>query len=340
MPKRYAVLLVSIVSIGFLVLNGLAGCVPVSQAEPVPISATSTIDPEMTNTASGLPTPSKTVTSTPVASTSSISGWVAYSGIVHREPLVTQIFLKNLDTGKVRQLTNSGNNDQPKWSPDGSKIMFLSWTKDNSFDIYLISKDGTDQRPVVATSANELIGDWSPDGKKIVFASNQDGDDQIYMIDLGTQVVSKLTNIQGFATLPSWSSDGKRIAFEAANVGNAGRSQIFIMNADGTDIQQITQYDIDTFDGAPFWCPDNSCIIFERYVNGLLRLMSVDLKSKQVTPLLDNVFDPKYDQAKLENSSSRHYLTFSVGEKFYAMDMITKEVFPLGVDAFDLSLYP
>jgi Tol biopolymer transport system component len=319
----------------------LASCLPVSKENSSPKTLTSSAIPEITETElmSNIQAPSMTFTPEPVILNSSISGWVTYSSIVHREPLVSQIFVKNLDTGEVKQLTNSGNNSTPRWSPDGSQIMFLSWSKENSSDINLMDKDGGHQQLLINGPGSEKMADWSPDGSKIVFVSDEDGKPDIYMMDLNTKSIRKVTNASSFAILPTWSSDGKYIAFESS-AGGVGRSQIFIMNADGTDIRQMTSYNIDNFDGAPVWCPDDPCIIFTRFINGVPKLMVLDLTSKEATPLLSGIFDANLQEARLARSPSRGHMTFSVGEMFYAMDMNSKEIYPLDVQALDLSLYP
>ena len=155
-----------------------------------------------------------TSTTIPELTTDHISGWVVYSKTVSREPFVAQIFLKNLDTGEVTQLTNSENNRFPRWSPDGSKIMFVSLTKENREDIYIMNKDGSNQTPIVATRADELQPNWSPDGKQIVFSSyTRESTSEIYLLDIATKDIERLTDTTEWGYSPAWSIDGKRIAF-------------------------------------------------------------------------------------------------------------------------------
>jgi len=268
---------------------------------------------------------------------SHISGSVVYARIVSHEPFLTQIFLKNLDTGEIRPLTTPGKYGGPRWSPDGRQILFLLWTKENSHDIYLMDKDGSNQRPVVAGPADETMADWSPDGGKFVYISHEDGLDGIYVMDLRKQASVKLLSLQ-FAALPAWSSDGKRIAF-ISDTGVSG-SQVFIMNADGPEVEQLTEYERSNFDGWPVWCLDDSCLVFTRYIAGTPKLMLLNLSNREVRQLLTGVFAPDLPEARVACSPVRRYITFSVGGVFYAMDMKKGEIYPLGVEALDLSLYP
>lgn len=288
------------------------------------------------------PTPLPTLAK-PELTTEHISGWVVYSALVSHEPFVTQIFLKNLDTGEVTQLTNSGNNSWPRWSPDGSQIMFDSWTEENGSDIYLMNKDGSNQRLIITSSVNDLVPDWSPDGDKIAFVSDKDGDSNIYVLDLQTMITTRLTTdvLGGFA--PKWSPNGQKISFvsNSSKYKKDGRSQVFIMNIDGTNIKQMTPYDIDHFEDSPVWCPDSSCIIFMRFIGGVPKLMFLDLANGEATPLLTGVFDDNLMETNLTRSFSRGYITFVAGKIYYAMDTKTKKIYSLGIEnALALSLYP
>jgi Tol biopolymer transport system component len=262
----------------------------------------------------------------------------AYSVEISSEPFVTQIFRKDLESGDVVQLTRNGNNGWPRWSPDGSKILFVSWTQATSYDIYLMDRDGGNQQPLVAGSASESMAAWSPDGTRIAFVSNRDGGDEIYAVNADDGEITKLTDLS-FAVLPSWSTDGTRLAF-ISNTGVSGRSQVFVMNADGTDVKQMTKFDLDHFDGDPVWCPDDACIVFTRFVEGVPKLMRVDLAGGETSVLLGDIFEPDLPEVRLARSYNREYMTFSVGGAFYAMDINSGKIFPLNVQGLDLSLYP
>jgi len=201
--------------------------------------------------------------------------------------------------------------------------------------------DGGHQRPIVASPANEMMPDWSPDGSKIVFVSGHDSDYGIYVFDLGTETTIKLTNDANQSFSPRWSSSGRQIAFVSNSSDNLmdARSQVFIMNADGTGIKQLTGYDLDNFDASPVWCPDDSCIVFAR-PSGPLKLMFLDLASGDTARLLSSIFGPTIQETGTGCSPVRGYITFSARNMFYAMDITTGAIYSLGVEALDLSLYP
>ena len=73
--------------------------------------------------------------------------------------------------GEPRQLTRSGSDQRPRWSPDGTKLAFLSG-RDGSQQVYWIALTGGEATRLTSLSGgadNEL---WSPDGKTIAFVSS------------------------------------------------------------------------------------------------------------------------------------------------------------------------
>jgi len=78
---------------------------------------------------------------------------------------------------------------------------------------------------------------WSPDGTKVAFTSNEGGNWNIYLIDLETDEVRRLTDGSANEASPSWSPDGSRIVFSS---DQSGEWEIYTMKADGTEVRQLT----------------------------------------------------------------------------------------------------
>ena len=82
-------------------------------------------------------------------------------------------------------------------------------------DVYVINADGSGLRRVTDHPGQDFDPDWMPDGR-LVFASDRDGDQNIWMLDLGTGVFTQLTHYDGGRTGgPTPASDGRRIAFSS-----------------------------------------------------------------------------------------------------------------------------
>ena len=76
---------------------------------------------------------------------------------------------------------------------------------------------------------------FSPDGKKIIMSFAEDGNSDIYTMDLETRVVERITNHSSIDTSPSFSPDGKYIVF---NSDRSGLQQIYVMRSDGSECKK------------------------------------------------------------------------------------------------------
>ncbi|SEN12974.1 TolB family protein [Lihuaxuella thermophila] len=140
------------------------------------------------------------------------------------------IYKMNEDTTAVSRVADGMFVDV---SPDGKKLAFI---KQDS--LYVSGADG--KHPIRLTHSRFPVYDssprWSPDGTKIVF-SRSDGN--IYVIDANGKNLTNLTNTDETVinSEPDWSPDGSKIVFHS---NRTGQSHIFVMNADGSNVKQLT----------------------------------------------------------------------------------------------------
>ncbi len=81
------------------------------------------------------------------------------------------VYVMDADGGNQTQLTTSlAYDDQPRWSPDGSKIVFISG-RDGNFEIYSMNANGTGQTRLTNNFVSDGFPAWSPDGTRIAFVS-------------------------------------------------------------------------------------------------------------------------------------------------------------------------
>src|ERR1700738_3322942 len=100
--------------------------------------------------------------------------WVAYSVStpdMNANRNASNVWIVSTSGGAPMQLTPSGHDSAPEWSPDAKTLVFLSSREGNS-QVYLLSMDGGEAHAVTHLSTGADLVKWSPDGKTIAFTSS------------------------------------------------------------------------------------------------------------------------------------------------------------------------
>ena len=186
---------------------------------------------------------------------------------ISNRDLNAEVYTMDLKTGKEKRLTfdpPAGKNitydkplppevektreRDPSWDPRGGKILFTSY-RDGNADLFLMNADGTAQKHLTYTTIHyhNIQGVFTPDGKKIVWASDREGDYDLYIMNRDGTDIKHLTS-GGFGShYPRFSRDGKKIVF--CSDLQAPNWEIFIMDSNGNNIEQVTE------DDAEDWTP-------------------------------------------------------------------------------------
>jgi TolB protein len=138
----------------------------------------------------------------------------------------------NADGTNVRELTHACQDADPSWSPDGSQIAFSTSRNQGVPEIWLMNADGSGAQRVTPIGVAGIQPAWSKPGA-IAFTDLTTGG--IDTIDPDGTNLKELTD---FGADPSWSPTGRTIAFDAHNTGEQ-RNDVYLMNADGTDVREL-----------------------------------------------------------------------------------------------------
>ena len=167
------------------------------------------------------------------------------------------IFTIDLATGKVTQLTSGRNHhDQhPKWSPDGTRISFIS-SRGGNFDLWVMNADGSNPQRLTDHAAADYDPIWAPDGQSMIFSSERDSRSDLYRLWLKDRRVDRLTHhFVGRAIMPTVSPDGRSVAFAAQTLQ---RLQFWEFQVHVLDLTTGKTRALDNSGGAcwPSWSPD------------------------------------------------------------------------------------
>ncbi|MDA5482767.1 Tol-Pal system beta propeller repeat protein TolB [Yersinia intermedia] len=124
----------------------------------------------------------------------------------------------------------------PAWSPDGSKIAYVTFESGKSALVIQTLANGA-IRQVASFPRHNGAPSFSPDGTKLAFALSKSGSLNLYVMDLGSGQISQVTDGRSNNTEPSWFPDSQNLAYTS---DQGGRPQVYKVNINGGAPQRIT----------------------------------------------------------------------------------------------------
>lgn len=171
------------------------------------------------------------------------------------------IFVINDNGTDLIQLTDSKQIDEnPQWSPDGQKILYISYERsffDTIYELWVVNLDGTERKQLDSNIDDDFAPQWSKDGSRVLYVAKEDKNTIITLINADGNNKIALTNPEDKACYPSWSPDCSKILYSIQNGEDNG---LYLINPDGTNKTPVTTAK-GNFD-EPAWSPDGSMITF------------------------------------------------------------------------------
>jgi len=164
----------------------------------------------------------------------------------------------------------------PAWSPDGSKMAYVSFEKKKP--IVFVQSLYTGERKIVANfKGNNSAPAWSPDGSKLAVVLTYGANSQIYTISADGSNLQQITKSSAIDTEPAFSPDGSAIYFSS---DRGGRPQIYKVSATGGTPTRVT------FEGgynvSPRFSPDGKYLAYIRNDGGAFKVAVQDLGTGDV----------------------------------------------------------
>jgi TolB protein len=164
----------------------------------------------------------------------------------------------------------------PSWSPDKSKIAYVSFERKTAAIYVQILATGERKRVAEFPGINGSPA-WSPDGTKLALTLSKDGSPDIYTLNLNTGGLNKLTKSYSIDTEPVWSPDGGNIVFTS---DRGGKPQLYMVSSSGGGEKRIT-FSGD-YNARANFSPDGKSIAMVHGNGGDYRIGVMDVGSRSI----------------------------------------------------------
>jgi TolB protein len=173
----------------------------------------------------------------------------------------------------------------PTWSPEGSRIAYVSFESKKAV-VYVHSLMSGRRQVVANFRGSNSAPAWSPDGKQLAVVLSREGGSQLFLINADGSNVRRLARSSGIDTEPFFTPDGQYLYFTS---DRGGSPQIYLIAASGGEATRVT------FDGSynvtPRLSPDGKLLAYVTRRDEQFQLAVLDLASRQTQVLTDTQRD-------------------------------------------------
>ncbi len=161
---------------------------------------------------------------------------------------------------------------EPKWSPDGQWISFIS-DKAGNPELWLFSLRTGEERQLTDLGGRINAYDWSPDGRRLALSGDRFGNYDVWVVDVSDGGVERLTSDERYEVFPSWLPAGDRLLYVRLDDTWADH-EVLEVPASGGEPRLVAR-DTDFFDyqaggkfGHPLPSPDGDLVLFRSHRSG------------------------------------------------------------------------
>lgn len=147
----------------------------------------------------------------------------------------------NAQDADVKQVYEVANYEcaYPRFFSDGSKILYQS-NKTGNWQLYVVDRDGKNNKRITTDKYNNNFVDISPDNKKVAFVSDRDGNEEIYVMNMDGTGLKRLTFDRERDIHPYFSPDGLSLLFNSTRDIENRSFDVYKINIDGSGLERIT----------------------------------------------------------------------------------------------------
>lgn len=207
-----------------------------------------------------------------------------------RDGSATELRVVDFATGKSTVLARDEHDMGPmpaSWSADGSRLVYSALYDHEHSHVWVVQRDGSGPRNLTAkfSPRGAAMPNLSPDGRRVLWIADTRERQPVIVTDVESGESRDLSP-EKFTTneSPRWSPDGLYIVFASArDSGDSFRNDIFLMDADGKNVRNLTRHPAEDFD--PKWSADGRSIVFASLRTGTSLLYEVNLVDGSTKPV-------------------------------------------------------